>query len=353
MKALLGHSSRLVATCVLLLAITASASPAESAPTGKRLPLKGFNQLLVDRERGRVYVTGARRANSSVVVLDFRGRVTKVIRGLPDATGMALAEDGSLLYVALEIQRAIAVVDTKRLRRTRVYRLPAAAGCPDSVAWAGRRIWFGFFCGPSPSVEGMASLDPATGRVRLFLERGYPKQHVRFATTPRRPNLLIAVDVHQEATVFTYRLVGGSPRLVKWSTQKSMLDIAITKDATRFVKTSPYPAGLATFGVNDHRPSVVYKGTSGDGQFPMQPNAISISPTGRSLAATTDDPHGPDIHLFRVGGPDALWRYDFGQNGPCPRGAAFGASPKQLFVVTCGVPHGENVTFHVLRIPGQ
>jgi len=342
---------RLGSTGAVLVALVVMAAPAETAPTGTRLPLKGFSQLLVDREHRRVYVTGAPRENSSVVVLDFRGTVTKVIRGLPGAAGMALARNGSVLYVALQTQRAIAVVETKRFRRTRVFRLPAAAGCPDSVAWAGRRLWFGYLCGPFPSDEGMASLEPATGRVRVFPQRGYPTEQTRFAVTPRRPNLLIAVEAHaQQATVFTYRLVRGTPRLVKWSAQKPMQDIALTKDGTRFVMTTLSPWVFTAFGVNDHRPSVVYRETSFDGQFAAHPIGVSISPNGRSLAAAIDDPGGPDIHLFRMNESHPFWRHDFGQEGPVRRGMAFGSSPKQLFVVT-GDTYDEIVTFHVLQVP--
>lgn len=345
------HRSRLRAAAAVLVALIVIAPPAQTAATGTRLPLKGFNQLLVDREHRRVYVTGAPRQNASLVVLDFRGRVSKVIGGLPGAAGMALAENGSLLYVTLQTQRAIAVVDTKRLRRTRVFRLPATVGCPDSVAWAGGRVWFGYLCGTWVFGEGMASLDPATGRVRVFTEPRFPADQPRFATTPRRPGLLIAIAAHhQEASVFTYHLVRGTPRLVKWSPQKPMFDIALTKDGTRFVMTTLSPWVFTTFGVNDHRPSAVYRGTSPDGQFSGHPVGVSISPTERSLAAAIDDLHGPDIHLFRMGESQAFWRYDFGENGPYARGVAFGASPKQLFVVT-GDTQDESVIFHVLRVP--
>jgi hypothetical protein len=234
-----------------------------------------------------VYVTGAPRANSSVVVLDFPGKVTKVIRGLPGATGMALVEDGSLLYVTLQTQRAIAVVDTKRFRRTRVFRLPAAAGCPDSVAWSGKRVWFGSF-----------PLGPGDG-----LPRSVHRTRACLPAT-RLSNRSGALRNDTEATEPAHRGGGAPPagqrlhlpprarkaQAGQWSPQKTMQDIALTREGTRFVMTTAYPLSVTTFAVNDHR--------------------------------------------------------------PCRRGVVFGGSPKHLFVITCEDAHDETAIFHILRVPG-
>jgi hypothetical protein len=64
-----------------------------------------------------------------------------------------------------------------------------------------------------------------------------------------------------------------------------------------------------------------------------------------------NDRQGPDIHFFRMGGSQAFWRYDFGEDGPYARGIAFGASPRKLFVVA-GDSYDKIVTFNVLRVPG-
>jgi YVTN family beta-propeller protein len=188
----------------------AAGSPSQ---TTVLLPLSGYFEMVVDPSHQHVFVTGDPSANSRVVVVDYAGNVVKVVRGETGAAGMALDSAHSTLYVALQAADAIAVIDTGTLEETARFSVGAEAGCPGYATFIESRVWFGFTCGSSPNTVGIGSLDPATGEVRTFGGRNYPRQQPIVRSTPVLIDTLFA-SVHYPGTgdtIFKYRInIDGS-----------------------------------------------------------------------------------------------------------------------------------------------
>ena len=117
---------------------------------GGSLPLTTFADVVVDADHSHVFVTGG-PGNSSIIVLDFDGRVVKAITGQPGAAGMALDRSMSTLYVALSGSTEISRISTDAL--TEVGRFSVAPGpAPYMLARAGGRLWF-TGCGDEPRLR--------------------------------------------------------------------------------------------------------------------------------------------------------------------------------------------------------
>jgi hypothetical protein len=174
---------RVVSCLSLLLAglLVAGAPPAAADTVlegGQALPLSRYAAHVVDEARGRIYIT-AGPGDDRLAVTDLQGQPVQTVEGLTGASSMALSDDGTSLFVALETHRVVRL-DAETLTVAQTYDLPDFQEVTD-LAWAGGRLWVvgrSFCC----NNDNAFSLDPATGEQTPLtgLEGAFPA----LTTTP-------------------------------------------------------------------------------------------------------------------------------------------------------------------------
>jgi hypothetical protein len=154
---------RLVSSLAILVAglVVAGTAPAAADTVledGQTLPLSGYAAHVVDESRGRIYVT-AGPGDNRMAVTDLQGRPVQTVEGLPGADSMALSDDGTSLFVALETHRVVRL-DAQNLTVAQTYELPDFQQAID-LAWAGDRLWV--VLRANCCTDTAYSLDPASG----------------------------------------------------------------------------------------------------------------------------------------------------------------------------------------------
>jgi hypothetical protein len=154
---------RLVSCMSILLAglVVAGAPPAAADTVledGQALPLSSYAAHLVDEARGRIYIT-AGPGDERLAVTDLEGRPVQTVEGLTGASSLALSDDGTSLFVALETHRVVRL-DADTLTAEQSYDLPNLQQVTD-LAWVGGRLWVAGWSGCC--ADSVYSLDPATG----------------------------------------------------------------------------------------------------------------------------------------------------------------------------------------------
>ena len=123
----------------MLAAPTAHAADDDVA----KLPISSFSSMVVDSAHERVYISDDTRTTSSksaVHVYNFRGqKVAELASSSGSVGGMALAHDGSKLYVS-EMYR-ISAYDTDTYAKTTHTATNNSGQCGRQVAYAGGKVW--------------------------------------------------------------------------------------------------------------------------------------------------------------------------------------------------------------------
>ena len=351
---------RAMLACTLVAGLILSPANAQANQTGvvlrpirTKLPLVGFNMMLTDHAHRQVFVTGTPTANSSMVVLDYRGNILKEIEGLFGASGMALDRKNHILYVALNTAAAIAAIDTDTLTETNRWLLDTDVQCPESLALIRGYVYFGL--SHSCSVGGIGVLDPSSGLVRAFSGGLYPDYYPVLDSSPGARGILIASDRGlSPATLYEYRVrADGEPRFIQSvrspCDSSNLGDLDIMSNGVDVMTASGSPYHICAFRVD---------GLTRDGTYPTgpYPNGVEVSPDSLYIAAGINGIYSPDLFVFQVGSTQVLAKYDFAQISPeapnlFARGEGWGKDPQGrwlLFAVTNNSYEGTAPIFHVL-----
>ncbi|MEU1212652.1 Ig-like domain-containing protein [Streptomyces sp. NPDC005790] len=144
-----GQRKRGIATLLALAlggaGLTVLAAPAAHAADDDvaKLPISSFSSMVVDSAHERVYISDDTRTTSSksaVHVYNFQGqKVAELPSSNGSVGGMALAHDGSKLYVS-EMYR-ISAYDTDTYAKTTHTATNNSGQCGRQVAYAGGKVW--------------------------------------------------------------------------------------------------------------------------------------------------------------------------------------------------------------------
>ncbi|MDX2709554.1 hypothetical protein ACFYYN_25480 [Streptomyces sp. NPDC001902] len=281
-----------LATFAASLTLFASPSPAQAADSIV-LPVRSHWQTLADSHH--VYISAP--ADDAVVATDHDGHVLKTVEGLDGARGMTLSGDESTLYVALPDADAIAAIDTTTLTETR--RLSTGADTePESLAVAGGKLWFSYqandFEAGIGSI-GIADADPVVDLGRNAVWWGKP----RLASSPARPDRLVAADSAGEPGMRTYDVSSGSAQEVAYTDAIGRVeDLAITPDGETVVT----PNGSNYFHQQWRISDLTEIGRYDTGPYP---NSVAIASNGM-VAAGTVVSGAWDIYLYQPGSTTAF-----------------------------------------------
>ena len=296
--------------------------PAAAADPGRDVGLQGFRDILVDDTHGRVFIS---QGTDTIVVTDLDGIATDVVTGLPGASGMALSDDDTTLYVAAAGADAVGVVDTATLTVETIHT--GVDTCPRDLALTAGMVWFTHGC---VRTEGIGALDPGDASVHPALTT---ISSARWASavidsSPGRPDELFAAT---DAGLYSFTAEGGefpslTPRLERPG--RHPVDFTISPDGSRLVSTAGSTSREAlALSTEDFSPVDTYL---------LAPDAQVYAVTYRDdgmLAVGGDAYNRPDVLVFEAGSTTPMRRYDLGDEpSVTSRGSTFG--DKRLYLVT-------------------
>jgi hypothetical protein len=316
------------------------ASPSPSAAAGgTTLPLNGFFDMVVDADRGHVFVSGG-PGNSSIAVMNLDGSLAATIPDLPGAAGMALV--GSSLYVARAGGAAIDVVDASTLSKTGTIDLPFATG--GALAHAGGRLWM--LGGACATWAPLASVDPSDGSSKTYSKTFYCPI---FATSPTDPNVLVVGEEGlSPTTVYRYDVSTDPPTLAveKWNAAgaSNLSELAVTPDGTKILLASGSPYHIPELRLSDLEATGL--------QYPTGPYPVAVDVTAAGsgyVAGGVYAPYDDDVYVFPSGSATPVQTFERSSTGDLAEsGLAFGPSAYKLFAVTT---NGSTAVFHSLPGP--
>jgi hypothetical protein len=313
---------------VLLLAATTIGlgSPA-AAGSATALSLHGVSKMVSDTAHDQTFVTGS-GSDSSIVVIDGQGTVTKTITGEGGAGGMAL--DGSTLYVALCGSATIDVIDTATLEKTDSFAAPGLATVCD-LGFAGGRLWYTTGTGQDGTLTSVT-----VDSLHTVHTTSIGEYHTMFASSPgAAPNLLVMANRGlSPATVTVLDVSAADPVVVAslWNPGSchNAADLALSADATTVYLACGTPYTVESFAQSDL--------STVTGAYPTggHPNAIALSADGGKVAAGAAAVDDTDVGVFQIGDDDGALT-DFGGTDNTTlvaRGLAFTADGSHVLAIT-------------------
>jgi DNA-binding beta-propeller fold protein YncE len=253
---------------------------------------------------------------------------------------MALTDDGSTLYVALESSATIAAVDTSTLA---VQTYPLGAGnCPVSLAVTQDVVWFAHTCDSFSGAIG--ALDPATGAIQEEVAGGDLYFDPILAASPALPGTVLASSRQGNPAPLTAYDASTSPeptltrRAQREDIGAQVQDLAITPDGSRVIAAEE--SRHRVFLTSDLTP---------DGRFNSGPHpvAAAVRPDGTVAAGVSQ--FTDNIYLYKPDSRMPYRTYDLGgswERGLLPGGLAFGT--ERLYTVSGYLSAGKSYRLHMI-----
>ncbi|MFI2780263.1 YncE family protein [Streptomyces sp. ALB3] len=330
----------------------ASVLTATAQPKAVTLPLKDYDDLVVDGTHGKLFLSDPGRG--AVVVTDFQGKVLQQITGLPGAAKLALTPDATTLYAALPGADAVAAISTTTHRVTTRYATGAGTG-PSSVVVSGKRLWFGY---GGLGAGNIGSIDLATakptvklGHAALNLWYSAPSLHV----SPADDGTVVAgQEIGSPTPIVVYDVRTGTARQKahRWNPSgytDTLSDLAFTPDGKNIVLASGSPYYHQVLRTAD---------LADAGQYPSAPypTSVAIASDG-AVAAGVDSVYGSDVFMYKPGTRVSHGVFEFasGASSPLllPGGLGWAPDASRVFAVTQEGHEGAPISLRVLTTPGK
>lgn len=293
----------LTATCLAGTLIGSLIPAAAHAAPDAGVPLALTSVEDVVATNSRVFVSGG-RTSTEVAVHDAAGAPVTTLADLPGPTDLLLSRNSRTLWVALSGSGDIAAFDTRTLRE--VARYDTGVECVESLAQAGRWLFFGYGCdGRWGGSIGRLDLRAPTVDVRTGLAS--PLSHGFYGTpmltAPRNnPRVLIAGQLSLiPGRTYVYAVAADGTLNVTLESDNgapgsSLTDIATTPDGATVFTATGAPNMVREFAVGDFEtPLRTY---DVDSHAP----AVELSRDGRFVAAGADEWNDDEVFVFNRDG---------------------------------------------------
>ncbi|MEU4626174.1 hypothetical protein AB0G04_40125 [Actinoplanes sp. NPDC023801] len=203
----------------LFQAVTGTAGAAETLPVLVPSPpgvtttnFSSIDRLVLDGGRRHVLVSDP--TDGRLVSLNFDGTTAAQATGLPGVSGLALSEDSSTVYAAVEGENSILALRADTLEEINTYPVE---GAPVEMVRAGNRLWY-------TTWGSFGSLDLTTGKAALHDHGDYNpwssgSGELLIAASSENPDL-IAVSAGPGITsgpVALYDISGGAARQIGYN----------------------------------------------------------------------------------------------------------------------------------------
>ncbi|MEV0647527.1 FG-GAP repeat protein [Phytomonospora sp. NPDC050363] len=271
---------------VVVSSASASAEETPNPPdTVTDLPLGTVSDVLVDDERGQVFVSLT--APDSVAVVDFDGTARQMIALDGTPTAMVLGPDGGSVHVAELGASELTVIDARTFALSTI-ALPSGQ-CARSLASTGGRIWYGFEDCATHTGGGLGTVDPATGQAA---DTGVDAPRADVHALPDRPDRLFVTERVETAGAFhVFDVSSGAPVEVGSADHAGCVDAALLNGGDHVVGACG--SGYEFFKTADLSRTRVLGVAEG------KPSAVAVDTDGR-LMATAETGVFPVITVRRI-----------------------------------------------------
>lgn len=331
-----------------------------------KLPISSFSSMVVDSAHERVYISDDTRTTSSksaVHVYNFQGqKVGELASTAGSVGGMALAHDGSKLYVS-EMYR-ISAYDTETYAKTTHTSTSYSGQCGRQVAYAGGKVWhtdvmYTTLCDERQShLYGSANAVPSytgwegAGRLHFATEAQAPELLAMGQTlTPGAPDPYLTVFDSSGDT-----LVRGPQRRFADSAGAGALDLkdlALSSDGGRLaVADAAHGTRLLNTADLSDTPTQYQPLPEG-----AKASAVAFSGDGKHVArGATATGSTADLLIQRADPEQGTTALEFAFEGEldgarvAPRGLKWSEDGSRLFAITTNAS-GSGYWMHVIQPP--
>ena len=267
--------------------------------------------LAVDDVTGHVFVSGG-AGTSSIVVLNYAGKVVKTINGEGGASQMVLDSATHTLYVSLHDATAISEINTATLTETRRFST-APYPNPTSLVIAAGKLWFSCADGNSGCLvsanldgTGMATPISAGANFPLFLAAGGSNHHL----------LAFGYSEDSPPNLYVYDVSASTPSEVGYvfapnGDSSDVADMTFDPSGSNLLLATGAPYFIQALTTSTLTPSAEYP----TGPYPI---AVAVTANGKYVAGgiNTGTGEGSDVSSTRSA-----------RRRPCERGRSDRACP--------------------------
>ncbi len=287
-----------VAAAMAVVPTVPMPATAAGSKTALSLPsLTSMYAMVVDDAHHHVFVSGG-GANSVIDVANYDGTLAATIPREPGAAGMVIDPGSGLLYVSLQGQGLISVINPGKDPPQEVARLHVHLASPllGPIALAAGRLWFAY--GACNAANGIASLDLMTDQVFTYTGQGLYGDYCPMVNTAAGdPSLLIEWDSGLEPATLNKFDISVDPPILVQSQREERLEnleqLAFRPDASIIYAASGWPYEIDSYRTSDLSqtaptcPGVAY------------PDAVAVSADGRHMVAGFDFGQ-PSVWTYRL-----------------------------------------------------
>jgi sugar lactone lactonase YvrE len=343
-------ASRLALVATLIGGVLVALAPTPAAMADFQRKLRGdFYDIEVVEEHGHLFLSRGRRTDG-LLVTDLRGRTITTIQGLSGTTGMVLSPDRSQLYVGLQNEHAIAIVDPDTLAVEKRPLPPwddyvdfepgdTVPACPLDLEYLDGAVWFVDKCyTPHRTNWGrLRSYTPSSGRTTTT--PGYLDDEADIVADTDGQTLYFSAS----GTIWAYDVGPAPSRTLStrasydWSASTG-LGCEPQYGAGQFVTVPNRNLVMAAKGFYLDRDDLHYAE-----KFPCKysystRNAVAFRADGMLAVSANTPGHGetfrdPEIEIARPGETHPLRSYRFSKFVASPR-HAMGWGQRRLYALT-------------------
>lgn len=300
----------LAALCALaVLPASASAGPVT------------FGTITVDDVHQHVFVSVP--SADQVDEFDFSGHLIDTVAKVYGASGMVIS--GPFLYVAERTAGQIVRID---LLTSTLLPVPVVSGLngPSTLTVAGGRLWTALEGDYGLWTQSIVSVDPITGTVNpLPVRIDFPM----VASSPGTPDTLYVIERGQSpGQIYEYNVATSPPtQLLNVSilSDANIQDVAISADGSRVIPAAGWPYEFDEFSASTLEPDGLV--------YPAQPYPQAVAVSASGLLATGLHLGSPNIVVYPLGRPQAIFSAATPGNSTMPHGLALSADGSVLFAV--------------------
>ena len=334
-------TSRLLAPFLATLAFAGSLGLATAASAAPATGLPGFNQVVVDKAAGHIFVSEG--AGNGLAVADLTGTLITTLDPGAGVNGIALSQDGTKLYAAISGSDAVAEIDAASLQQTALYPL-ASGDIPYWLAVQSGKVWVSYQLGTSIGTDGIGDITPGTtasfeADPSLTPSNNFWYDAPNLAADPSNSGTIIAVDEGPSPATVLSLDTSGTLKVLAYAHSFAGCNSSI---ATPAVMPGGSQFAVACAGPG---PDVLYSAADLTAQ-PQEyqtvefPDAVAVSPdgavaTGASQMTSAGITPPPDTFTFLPGETSARTSYAFGgyQTSLASNGLAWSADDSILAAV--------------------
>ncbi len=245
--------------------------PGPASPLAPRLALPPLGLqtvagMLVDPVHQHIFVAPG-ETGDELAVLDFQGRLVKLIPDLYGAEQLALSTKLNKLYVGLSTATDVAEIDTATLSVTRMFPTGDEVG---SVALAGGRVW-------STVDVDLASLDPTQPHPQ-WVSTHIELNGGSFASPGETKNLLMIQGAVRPGPVAVFKVSGSAVTQTARGQNETATPVFSPDDTVFYAADGNCGRAICTHNLSDLSRTGLFGGFDAPPAIP-----VGLSPDGRTI----------------------------------------------------------------------